>query len=158
MKKYRKTYIILLSLELFFIGATQSQHKIKKIHAWFEPVSSGIQAKDDTAKKAYQGNWYIYLQSGTKNVQVYQVWINKASYTVSSNVVESPVIKRPDHSGSRFMEKDSVLLVPGTKDIVYKLTLGSYSGEINPQPLLPSSQLTYLIVIQYSATKNNKKK
>jgi hypothetical protein len=158
LKKNRKIYIIILSLALLFTGAAQSQHKIKKIHAWFEPVTSGIQAKDDTAKNEYQGNWFIYLQSGTKNVQVYNVWINKELYTVKSIMVESPVVKRADNSSSRFMEKDSVLLVPGTKDNVYKLTLGSYNGGLNPKPALPSSQLKYVVVIQYSAKKNNKKK
>jgi hypothetical protein len=157
MKKIM-SYQLFVSLALLFSLQSFSQHKITKIHAWFEPVTAGVQAKDDTSAKAYRGNWFIYIQSQCKHLNIQQVRINKDAYIVSANIVESPVVRINNELAGVFMKIDTVLLVPGTKDNVYQLVLRSGNEALKQTLNIPSSYDSMLIVVQYTLKKKKKKK
>lgn len=134
------------------------QHKIKNIYAWFEPVTGGIQAKDDTAKKAYRGNWFIYIASGSGKLKIDQILINKAVYKVTLKKVESPVVHGNNGQPGMFMKKDTVILVPGTKNAVYQLMLQAEDEGMVHTINVPSMYKEMLIVIPYSYCRKKKKK
>jgi hypothetical protein len=134
------------------------QHKIKNIYAWFEPVTGGIQAKDDTAKNAYRGNWLIYIETGSTRVKIDQISINKEVYKVTTRKVESPVVHGNNGQSGIFMKKDTVTLVPGTKHSVYKLELQTGTEGLNTTMYAPSAYKDMLIVLQYTYCRKKKKK
>jgi hypothetical protein len=134
------------------------QHKIKNIYAWFEPVTGGIEAKDDTVKKSYRGNWFIYIASGSNNLNIDQILINKEVYKVSLKKVESPVVHIYNGQSGMFMKKDTVTLVPGTKYAVYQLALLTVDEGMVKTMNVPSVYKEMLIVIPYTSCRKKKKK
>ncbi len=143
-----------------FLCSLQSfgQHKIKNIYAWFEPVTGGIQAKDDTAQKAYRGNWLIYIASGSKKLKIDQILINKEVYKVALRKVESPVVHGNNGQSGVFMKKDTVTLVPGTRYTVYQLELQTKDEGMVKIMNVPSMYSEMLIVISYTYCRKKKKK
>ena len=134
------------------------QHKIKNIYAWFEPVTGGIQAKEDSVKKAYRGNWFIYIESGSGKLKIDQILINKEVYKVTLQKVESPVVHGNNGQSGIFMKKDTVTLVPSTKYAVYQLTLQPADEGMIKTMNAPSMYKEMLIVIPYSYCRKKKKK
>jgi hypothetical protein len=153
-----------ISISTFFIVGflcslhSFGQHKIKNIYAWFEPVTAGIQAKDDTAKKAYRGNWFIYIASGSKKLRIDHILINKEVYKVALRKVESPVIHGNNGQSGVFMKKDTVTLVPGTRYTVYQLELQTEDEGMVKIMNVPSKYTEMLIVIPYTYCRKKKKK
>ena len=153
-----------ISISTFFIVGflcslhTFSQHKIKNIYAWFEPVTGGIQAKDDTIKNTYRGNWLIYIASGSNKLRIDHILINKEVYKVTLRKVESPVIHGNNGQSGVFMKKDTVTLVPGTRYTVYHLELQTEDEEMVKIMNDPSMYTEMLIVIPYTYCRKKKKK
>lgn len=153
-----------ISISTFFIVGflcslhSFGQHKIKNIYAWFEPVTGGIQAKDDTAKKTYRGNWFIYIASGSKKLRIDHILINKEVYKVTPRKVESPVIHGNIGQSGVFMKKDTVTLVPGTGYTVYQLELQTEDEGMVKIMNVPSIYTEMLIVIPYTYCRKKKKK
>lgn len=143
-----------------FLCSLQSfgQHKIKNIYAWFEPVTGGIQAKDDTVKNAYRGNWFIYIASGSNKLHIDQIIINKEVYKVTLKKVESPVVHGNNGQSGMFTKKDTVTLVPGTKNAVYQIALQPDNEGMVKTMNVPSMYKEMLIVIPYTYCRKNKKK
>jgi hypothetical protein len=134
------------------------QHKIKNIYAWFEPVTGGIQAKDDTSKNAYRGNWLIYIETGSNKVKIDQIRLHKEVYKVALRYVESPVVHGNIEQSGVFMKKDTVTLVPGTKYKVYQLELQPQTTGGHATMNTPPNYNDILVVIQYTYGRKKKKK
>ena len=134
------------------------QHKIKNIYAWFEPVTGGIQAKEDSVKKAYRGNWFIYIESGSGKLKIDQILINKEVYKVTLRKVESPVVHGNNGQSGVFMKKDTVTLVPVTKYTVYQLALQTEDEGMFKTMNVPSTYKETLIVIPHTYCGKKKKK
>ena len=153
-----------ISISTFFIVGflcslySFGQHKIKNIFAWFEPVTGGIQAKDDTAKNASRGNWLIYIETGSNNVKIDQILLHQEVYKVTLRKVESPVVHGNTGQSGIFMKKDTVTLVPGTKYSVYQLELQTQTEGVTTTMRTPSKYNDMLVVIEYSYCRKKKKK
>jgi hypothetical protein len=153
-----------ISISIFFIVVflcslhSFGQHKIKNIYAWFEPVTGGIQAKDDTAKNVYRGNWLIYIESGSKKLKIDHILIQKEVYKVTLRKVESPVILGNNGQSGVFMKKDTVTLVPGTRYTVYHLELQTETEGTFKIINVPSMYSEMMIVIPYTYCRKKKKK
>ena len=153
-----------ISISTFFIVGflcslhALGQHKIKNIYAWFEPVTGGIQAKDDTAKNAYRGNWLIYIETGSNKVKIEQIRLRKEVYKVALRKVESPVVHGNIGQTGVFMTKDTATLVPGTKYTVYQLELQAQTEGVNTTMSSLSKYNDMLVVIEYYYCRKKKKK
>jgi hypothetical protein len=158
LKKNGNAGALLISLAMFCSFDSYSQHEIKKIHSWFEPVTAGIEAKENIAKKDTPGNWKIFIESKSKKLNVEHLWINKEEYTFSANKVESPVILENQQQSGIFMKKDTTILVPRTKNTLYQLILRSDIEPLQPKLKVPASFDSFIIVVEYSIKKKKKKK
>ena len=153
-----------ISISTFFIVGflcslhSFSQHKIKNIYAWFEPVTGGIQAKDDTVKNANRGNWLIYIETRSNKVKIDQIRLHKEVYKVALRKVESPVIHGNIGQSGIFMKKDTVTLVPETKYPVYQLELQPQTTGVYTTMSTPSKYNDMAVVIEYTYCRKKKKK
>src|SRR4051812_48994103 len=100
---YRKTLslfmmsAIILSLQK---SIAQVSFPVKKIYGFYQPVSKGVENKQD-AKKKKSGNYYVYVETTNSNVRLNNIWIHGVIYHGELKEVNKPGSSQPQSGATQ---------------------------------------------------------
>ncbi|MEJ7766214.1 MAG: hypothetical protein WKF89_00275 [Chitinophagaceae bacterium] len=121
----RTFFLSTLSVVIFSSQSVYSQFcfPAKKLYAYSQPVTRGIESRDDLKPKP-AGNFYLYIESKRSGITLGNLWIMGEGYNGQLKEVTSPVILEGTVSNSILMKGDApVELVPITNKKVYQVVL-----------------------------------
>ena|SRR5689334_16688323 len=119
-------YILLSFLASFVTLAADAQlcFPVKKVYAYFQPVTAGIMSKDEAKDRRERGNYLVYFTSKKPGVSLSNVWINGALHHAELKEVTEPVsisgsnILLPAKGGKTYQLLFTSLDATGTKSVV----------------------------------------
>src|SRR2546423_13014735 len=111
-KKPKNMYLKALTLVTMFMiiqslqnSIAQVSFPVKKIYAFYQPVSKGVENKQD-AKKKKSGNYYVYVETTSANVSLNHIWINDVIYHGELKEVSKPVSSSQPKDNAPIIKKD----------------------------------------------------
>ncbi len=129
---------------------------VKRTYAYFQPVTPGNAAKNETASAQRHGNYYIYLQSRKEAITVSDLWIDGVHHNVRLIKVTSPVVlPATGLNPSATDRQNNRVLVPPTDNKVFQVIITA-DGLAGGGRALPSKYLGKPVVIMVSYGKKQR--
>jgi hypothetical protein len=119
---------------------------VKKVYAFYQPVTAGIMSKEEAANRRQRGNYLVYITSKAEALKLNNVWINGTLYHADLQQVTSPV-SIPSGNGN--------VLVPATTRNTYQLKFTALTTQAM-QSQIPKKYSAFPLVLEIQY-KNRKK-
>lgn len=118
--------LIFFMLSFFVLAGQKSFGQLcfpaRKVYAFFQPVSKGVTSREEAKKNAASGNYLIFIETKRPGITLNKIWIGGVPFNGHLTEVTAPVmLGQPKGSGSVAVQENSTILVPATKNKVYRV-------------------------------------
>ena len=128
---------------------------VKKVYAYFQPVSQGVTSKEEGKKKAVTGNFYVYVDSKKENITLNNIWIKGLLYNGHLQEVKKQAASTEPKRDAPILESGNPSdIVPATKNKLYMVMFTAL--EPNKLSSLPNKYSSKPFVIELQHKKKRK--
>ena len=127
---------------------------IKKVHAFFQHVSKGVESREEAKKEKTSGNYYVYVESKKSNITLNHIWIKGMPYNGQLKELIKPAIsQQPQTSGTDKRIDTPDDMIPATNNKLFQVIFTALQSN---QPAIPTKYSSQPLVVEVQY-KNKKK-